>query len=125
MKKLLSCLIGCTLVTLTLTGQGFASSSYDVPMSIAYSGAMLQNGGCAVCHVDSEKPDNLTVYGQDFKMNENNLSNIENIDSDRDGVSNIAELLAFTNPNDPLDVPRSDSETGSPELLDMVSDIRF
>jgi len=67
---------------------------------------------CDNCHLLSDygrKPANtLTAYGIDYRNNGRSaaaLAAIEKLDSDGDGVSNIDELAAFSNPGDARQVP--------------------
>lgn len=74
-------------------------------------GSALDKAGCAVCHtaIGAAK---LNAYGEDLKksmaalktgkkLTPAALKKIENIDSDKDGVKNGAEIKKGTLPGDP------------------------
>jgi len=71
-------------------------------------GSALNKANCAVCHIG--KSPKLNPYGQDLKkvmteakskkLSADLLKKIENLDSDKDGVTNLAEIKADTLPGD-------------------------
>lgn len=72
-------------------------------------GGAIEKASCGVCHVGKTKK--LNVYGEDLKaamkresaksLTGSVLKKVEGLDSDKDGVSNIAEIKADTLPGDP------------------------
>ncbi len=58
---------------------------------------------CGLCH--AQPSPRLTSYGYDYRASDGSFLAIENLDSDRDGYSNLTEILALTFPGDPADKP--------------------
>ena len=88
--------------------------------------------GCNVCHFSKKGGDSPNPYGRAFLHNGMNLSTftrIEKTDSDKDGFSNIAELIARSYPGDPESTPKnvesSTEESESEEGLDFEDDDVF
>ncbi len=83
-------------------------------------------GGCNVCHFSKKGGDSPNPYGRAFLHNGMNLSTftrIEKTDSDKDGFSNIAEIIARSYPGDaastPENVKSTDELTESDDALDL------
>lgn len=71
------------------------------------AGTELARAGCAMCHV-KKNGEGLNPYGKALArkpVNAASLKAIEKLDSDKDGVTNIAEIKAGTNPGDPKSKP--------------------
>lgn len=91
---------------------GHAVSSYKTAFNSRYGTAGSRIDSCSLCH-DTSPPDvSFNGYGADFENQRNlgrasatALANIEGIDSDGDGVSNLTEIQARTFPGDPGDKP--------------------
>jgi cytochrome c553 len=76
-------------------------------------GSALASAACLTCH--SKMPPSkteLNPYGKDVQkaaagkpIDEKILRSIENLDSDKDGVSNVNEIKAGTLPGDPKSKP--------------------
>lgn len=67
-------------------------------------------GGCNVCHFSKKGGDSPNPYGRAFLHNGMNLSTftrLEKMDSDRDGFSNIAELIVRSYPGDAASTPEN------------------
>ncbi len=67
-------------------------------------------GGCNVCHSSKKGGDTPNPYGKAFLHNGMNLSTftrIEEEDSDKDGFSNIVELVARAYPGDAASTPEN------------------
>jgi hypothetical protein len=66
---------------------------------------------CSLCHTS---PPTLNVYGAAYLAAGRNtaaFAAIENVDSDKDGWTNIQEIMALTFPGDPNDHPAANSPT--------------
>ena len=88
--------------------------------------------GCNVCHFSKKGGDSPNPYGRAFLHNGMNLSTftrIEKTDSDKDGYSNIAELIARSYPGDaastPENVDSSLEQSESDEGLNLEEDDVF
>ena len=66
---------------------------------------------CNVCHTDIPA---LNPYGVAFQGAGHEFAPIESDDSDGDGASNLAEIMALTFPGDPGDTPPEPSPTATP-----------
>lgn len=67
-------------------------------------------GGCNVCHSSKKGGDSPNPYGRAFLHNGMNMSTftrIEETDSDKDGFSNIKELIARSYPGDAASTPEN------------------
>ena len=67
-------------------------------------------GGCNVCHSSKKGGDAPNPYGRAFLHNGMNLSTFLRIaeeDSDKDGFTNIAEIIARSYPGDPSSTPEN------------------
>jgi hypothetical protein len=77
-------------------------------------GSELANASCLTCHAKMPpSKTELNPYGKDVQkaaagkpIDEKILRSIENLDSDKDGVSNINEIKAGTLPGDPKSKPK-------------------
>jgi hypothetical protein len=72
------------------------------------AGTALANASCLTCHAKTPPSKELNPYGKDFLSKGRNaaaLKAIENIDSDKDGATNIVEIRAGTLPGDPASKP--------------------
>ena len=58
---------------------------------------------CGTCH--QATPPALNPFGAAFKAAHYTFDEIEKVDSDKDGASNVAEIKALTLPGDPTDKP--------------------
>lgn len=76
-------------------------------------GSALTKSQCGICHVGFTPK--LNPYGLDLqkalkaakstKLTAANLTKVEKLDSDKDGVKNLAEIKAGTLPGDPKSKP--------------------
>ena len=57
---------------------------------------------CNVCHTSVPQ---LNAYGMAYQGAGHQFAPIENVDSDGDGYTNLAEIMALTFPGDPADTP--------------------
>lgn len=76
-------------------------------------------GGCNVCHYSKKGGDSPNPYGRAFLHNGMNISTfirIAQADSDKDGFSNVAEILARSYPGDAASTP--DNVESPNNLLD-------
>lgn len=95
---------------LLLGAVAYALPAYDAAFKALYSpkaGSQLAGAGCLLCHAKAPftKTD-LNPYGKDLAKQAKPIAAasfkaIENLDSDKDGVSNLKEIQAGTLPGDP------------------------
>ena len=126
-KTLLFCLM-ILVWTVTAGQSAFALPAFYKMFRAKYGWA----GGCNVCHFSKKGGDSPNPYGRDFLSNGMNLSTftrIEEMDSDRDGFSNIAELIARAYPGDAASTPENtepvEDTSESDETLDSEDDSVF
>ena len=112
MKMKLTAMVGGLMV---LTTAAFALPPmwkvFDTTYKPAKNGTIAK-ATCVVCHVAKGKTA-LNLYGQDVKkqidgktvLKEEDLKKIEELDSDKDGVNNIAEIKGDSLPGDPKSKP--------------------
>jgi hypothetical protein len=111
-----------TRLALTLGLTTLASLAIALPPMVkdfetAYGikkGSNLNKLGCAVCHIG--KTTKLNPYGLDMKKeleaaktkqpSPEIFKSLEEMDSDKDGVKNLAEIKADTNPGDAKSKPK-------------------
>ena len=71
--------------------------------------------GCNLCHnavnPNTSSDKSLNFYGVDFAANNYSLKAIENLNSDKIGLTNIQEINALTFPGDPNDPPPPPTNT--------------
>lgn len=99
---LLAVALGIVAVTNWRDAQ--ASSGYSTQARAQYpaiTGTSLDS--CSLCHTSSIPA--LNSYGSAFATNGRSFTAIENLDSDGDGFSNIAEIRALSLPGDPNSRP--------------------
>ena len=60
---------------------------------------------CNLCHNSPEGGDARNPYGSSYDSSGRNFAAIENIDSDKDGWTNIQEIKSLTFPGDATDHP--------------------
>ncbi|HET6385133.1 MAG TPA: DUF2231 domain-containing protein [Armatimonadota bacterium] len=87
-----------------------------------YSGPLMTRG-CANCHVSDSDP-TMNPYGAALKaemqaegankLTADILHKLDNVDSDKDGVSNLDEIKAGTAPGDPKSVPAAKPAPAAP-----------
>ena len=89
----------------------FAESSFALPAFYKLFRAKYEwAGGCNVCHFSKKGGDSPNPYGRAFLHNGMNLSTflrISETDSDKDGFSNIAEIVARSYPGDAASTPEN------------------
>ncbi len=104
-KKIVSCLIVCSFFI--ITGQ----SAFALPAFYKMFKAKYEwTGGCNVCHLSKKGGDSPNPYGRAFLhngMNQSTFLRISEEDSDKDGFSNIAEILARSYPGDASSTPKN------------------
>lgn len=102
-------LLGITVFT-GIAAMAMALAGFNKPLEAAYDikkGSKLQKAMCTVCHV-SAKGGKLNPYGLDMqaemkkqgtkKLTPAVLKALDDLDSDKDGVKNAAELKSDSNP---------------------------
>ncbi len=73
-------------------------------------GTPLAGAACLTCHAKMPPSKDLNPYGKDYLGKTTRdaaaLKAIENLDSDKDGATNIVEIRAGTLPGDPASKPK-------------------
>ncbi|MFU8766387.1 MAG: hypothetical protein ACNA7I_01750 [Candidatus Methanoperedens sp.] len=95
--------------------KGTFTELYDV------SGTKLDS--CQTCMASTTPPVSWNAYGTDLRSDidfsrnnpEQAMRNIESLDSDGDGFTNIEEIRNLTFPGDPSDFPVSETPLSTPE----------
>lgn len=99
-------------VLLCLTGAaapGFADESDLTLFRTQYRGAIGSRiDRCGLCH--AETAPRLNPYGTDYRASNGSFLALENLDSDRDGYSNLAEIIALTFPGNADDRPNQEPD---------------
>jgi hypothetical protein len=105
--------IAIVLLSLATSGTLFATLDNQKAFVAKYPDAKAKLGKCSTCHEKSlpKKEDHENnAYGKDLKAavidakaekKEYDFAKVEQLDSDKDGVKNIDEIKAGTNPGDP------------------------
>ena len=104
-KILLFCLVVCFGAVIA-EGTAFALPAFYKMFRAEYGWA----SGCNVCHASKKGGDAPNPYGRAFLHNGMNLATFLRIaeeDSDKDGFSNIAEILAHAYPGDAASTPET------------------
>ncbi len=95
----------------------FASSSYLTQFVNTYPAtSSSQLNSCLLCHTTAAGGGSRNAYGTDFANNGHNFKNIEALDSDKDGFTNIAEITALTFPGDAASHPAGPADTTPPTV---------
>ena len=94
-------------LTFATYGTASAVSSYRTQFNNKYGTSGGDNydsvlGSCLTCHPSGSR---LNSYGDDFRNNGHNFTNIESMDSDNDSFINIDEIDLRTFPGDPNSKP--------------------
>lgn len=85
-----------------------AKPSYLTRLKVKYpviNDSKLDN--CQICHAGGIADGPINFFADDFYENQHpsKIANIEDVDSDGDGFTNLEELVAHTFPGDPNDFP--------------------
>ena len=83
-------------------------------------------GGCNVCHFSKKGGDSPNPYGREFlhnSMNSSTFLRIAEADSDKDGFSNIAEIIAHSYPGDAASTPENVESPNDPSESDDALDL--
>ncbi|MDX8390047.1 MAG: thrombospondin type 3 repeat-containing protein, partial [Mariprofundaceae bacterium] len=75
----------------------YAFSSFLNSFNATYPSTTL-GGDCLVCHMNNSGG-GFTAYGSAYKNNGKSFTAIEALDSDGDGITNLDEINANTNPS--------------------------
>ncbi len=94
-------------VVIALIGIPQASAYYRTEFLANYSvrGTVLDT--CEVCHLIDDSWPARNPYGTDFELYGHNFTNIENLDSDGDGFTNIQEISELTFPGNASSHPEN------------------
>ena len=108
MKRLLT-VVGLAAVTMFACSMVASMKTFDSTYGIKPD-SKLGTAKCMACHLTMKGGKTLNPYGKDLqaamkakgtkKMTEEILRSVENLDSDKDGMSNVAELKADRNPGE-------------------------
>ena len=91
---------------LLLAPQVMARPSYLSTFETTYPAAAGSRiDACNLCHNSPEGGDARNPYGLSYDSSGRNFAAIENIDSDKDGWTNIQEIKSLTFPGDATDHP--------------------
>jgi hypothetical protein len=70
-----------------------------------YPEAKEKLGNCTTCHTDTVPQ--MNFYGADLKKAGADFAKVDSLDSDGDGVTNMAEIAALTKPGDATSKPEA------------------
>jgi len=107
-KKLIFGIVPFVLVTVLLgiTGGVNGCGYLNIFEKTIDPGELGSNiDSCLLCHIDPNGGGLLNPYGTDFANNSHNFTIIEQLDSDGDGFTNIAEIHARSFPGNASDLP--------------------
>ena len=91
---------------LLLAPQVMAQQSYLSTFETTYPAAAGSRiDACNLCHNSPKAGDSRNPYGLSYDSSGRNFAPIENIDSDKDGWTNIQEIKSLTFPGDATDHP--------------------
>lgn len=91
---------------LLLAPQVMARQSYLSTFETTYPAAAGSRiDACNLCHNSPEGGDSRNPYGSSYASSGRNFAAIENIDSDKDGWTNLQEIKSLTFPGDSTDHP--------------------
>ena len=91
---------------LLLAPQVMARQSYLSTFETTYPAAAGSRiDACNLCHNSPEGGDARNPYGSSYDSSGRNFAAIENIDSDKDGWTNLQEIKSLTFPGDATDHP--------------------
>jgi hypothetical protein len=76
-----------------------------------------QLNSCLLCHTTAAGGGARNSYGADFANNGHNFKNIESLDSDKDGFTNISEIVALTFPGDASSHPGTTTTDSTPPTV--------
>ncbi|MDD3248237.1 MAG: PGF-CTERM sorting domain-containing protein [Methanosarcina sp.] len=83
-----------------------AKSNYLTSFNQHYETAGTRLDSCTTCHNGGA----VNPYGRAYLGSGRNFASIENLDSDKDGFTNLAEISALNFPGKPDDHPQNTSE---------------
>jgi len=95
------------LLIVLMAGSALAVNGYLTTFNTQYGTAATVLNTCVICHPTGGGNDagNLNPFANAFTAAGNNYTAIENLDSDGDGFTNIAEINARTFPGDATSFP--------------------
>ena len=107
MRKFTCAFLLVSSITVGTFGIACAHTGYLEEFNDKYGTRATSLDSCSTCH---EVILRLNPYGEDFRDNGFSFDAIEQMDSDNDGFSNIAEIVDRTFPGDQVNVPPSGGE---------------
>ena len=110
MRKFTCAFLLVSYMTVGTFGIASARSDYLEEFNDKYGTRYTSLDSCSTCH---EVIPRLNPYGEDFRDNGFSFDDIEQMDSDGDGFTNITEIVDRTFPGDQVNVlPSGDEDTG-------------
>jgi hypothetical protein len=103
-------IIAILIAVLLISSAAMATAQWLKLFTTTYkpkAGSAIVTAKCQLCHAKSIPA--LNPYGMSLKgkpMTAASLKAVEKMDSDKDGISNIAEIKAGTLPGDPKSKPK-------------------
>jgi len=104
MQRIIKLMVVMAIVALGATS-AYALPTYLSTFTSTYTAAAATLGQCVLCHIDPMGGGPTNPFGTDFAANGHNFAAIQNLDSDGDGYTNIAEINALTWPGDATSHP--------------------
>ena len=114
MKRIIKLIVILSILTVSAPLAN-AMSQYLFIFNNTYPAAASTIGmDCTLCHAVTGGGGPPNSYGTDYAGHGYSFSDIEQLDSDNDGYSNILEIQALTYPGDPTSHPANTDFVGTP-----------
>ena len=110
MPKKITSTVWILLLIAGFCGTVYGFSNYGSSFNSTYGTAGTALNSCTLCHPGGSTGQ-LNAYGTAYKNSNYNFAAIENIDSDGDGYTNLAEITARTFPGDATSHPSTADAT--------------
>ncbi len=125
MKRKILVILVITAIALAFVQQSMANSVIHGKFTAQYDVSGTKLDSCQLCMASTTAPVSWNEYGMELKSNsdfkdnlELAMKNIESMDSDGDGFTNIEEIQGATFPGDASDFPAMmPEETSTPEAM--------
>lgn len=105
-------LLAAAVAVLMLASAAMATIAWQKEFDRLYkpgADTELKKAKCAACHIERNGKGGLNAYGKALDKKTAGaeaLKSVENLDSDKDGFTNIQEIRAGTLPGDPKSKPK-------------------